>query len=135
MENCDFCKFKEKSVIVYEDELSFVAVSLNPINKYHLMVIPKDHYENFIDLPDKIASHIFLIAKRMSLAVRKTCKPVAIHHIFDDDIEKKGYNLVSHYKFHIIPRYKDDKIKMEWDRYNLTVEERSKIADDVKENL
>jgi len=135
MSKCVFCDFKDKDVVVYDDEKCFVVVSLNPINKYHLMVIPKKHYENFVDLPDKLAAHIFLVAKRVSLAVRKACKPLAIHHISDDDIEKKGYNLVPHYKFHIIPRFKDDKIVMRWNRYKLTPKERSDIAEEVKANL
>jgi histidine triad (HIT) family protein len=120
---------------VYEDELCFAAVSQNPINRYHVMVIPREHYENFIDLPDDLASHLFLVAKKLSLAVRKSCNPVAIHHISDDDIQKKGYNLISHYKFHIIPRFENDKVKMEWDRYDLSLEERTKIAEEIKKQL
>jgi len=135
MEGCVFCNFKDKEVVVYEDSLCFAAISLNPINKYHIMVIPKEHYENFVDLPDGLASHIFLIAKKLSLAVRKACNPVAIHHISDDDIQKKGYNLVAHYKFHIIPRFESDKVKMEWDRYDLSLEERTKIANEIKKYL
>jgi len=135
MKSCVFCNFKDKRVIVYEDKECFAAVSLNPINKYHVMVIPKKHYENFVDLPDNLASHLFLVAKKLSLAVRKACKPEAIHHISDDDIQKNGFNLVPHYKLHIIPRFKDDKIKMEWDRYDLSLEARTKIAEEIKKEL
>ncbi|OGM11419.1 hypothetical protein A2Z22_00880 [Candidatus Woesebacteria bacterium RBG_16_34_12] len=135
MKDCIFCDFKDKEVVIYKDEKCFAAVSLNPINKYHVMIIPKDHYESFIDLPDDLASHIFLIAKKISAAVRKACNPEAIHHISDDDIHKQGYNLVSHYKFHIIPRFKDDKVQIEWNRYDLSLEERIRIAKDIKDNL
>jgi histidine triad (HIT) family protein len=135
MKNCVFCDFKDKEVIVYEDDKCFAAISLNPINRYHVMVIPKKHYEDFVDLPDKLASHLFLTAKKLSMAVRKASNPVAIHHISDDDIKKKGYNLVSHYKFHIIPRFKNDKVKMKWDRYDLDASERAKIAKEVRKYL
>ena len=135
MDDCVFCNFQDKGVIVYEDEKCFCAVSLNPINKYHLMVIPKEHLENFVDLPDELISHLFIVAKKISLALRKTCKPLAIHHISDDEIGGKGYNLISHYKIHIIPRFENDKVIMEWNRYDLSPQERAKIADEVKENL
>jgi histidine triad (HIT) family protein len=115
--------------------LCFAAVSLNPINKYHIIVIPKRHYENFIDLPDDLVSHIFLIAKKLSLAVREACNPVVIHHISDDDIQKKGYNIISHYKLHIIPRFNNDGVKTEWNRQNLDLEARAKIAIEVRNCL
>lgn len=135
MHDCIFCNFQDKDVVAYEDDLCFAAVSKDPINKYHVMVIPKTHYENFIDLPDDLASHIFLVAKKLSAAVRKACKPIAIHHISDDDIQKKGYNLVPHYKFHIIPRFDNDGITIEWKRQALNMEERAKIADEIKQFL
>lgn len=135
MKDCVFCNFKDKSVIVYDDELCYAAISLNPINKYHIMIISKEHFEDFIDLPDKLASHLFLTAKKLSLAVRKACNPIAIHHISDDDINKKGYNLVAHYKFHIIPRFEDDGVKIEWNRQDLDLETRSRIAEEIKTNL
>lgn len=135
MKNCVFCNFKDSNVVVYENDKCFAAISLDPINKYHVMVVPKKHYENFVDLPDNLASHLFLIAKKLSLAVRKACNPIAIHHISDDDVQKKGYNLVSHYKLHIIPRFEGDKVKMEWDRYNLSIEEGAKITEEIKAKL
>lgn len=125
----------DRNVVVYEDDQVFAAISLKPINKYHVMVIPKEHYENFVDLPNNLASALFLVAKKLSLAVRKTCSPIAVHHISDDDIQKKGYNLVSHYKFHIIPRFEGDNVKMEWNRYNLSLKERAKIAEKIKAEL
>jgi len=114
--DCAFCNFKDKEVIVYNDKLCYAIISKCPINKHHVLVIPKKHYQDFIDLPDKLASHIFLVAKKVSAAVRRACNPDAIEHISDDDITKIGINLMEHYKFHIIPRFKNDKIKIEWNR-------------------
>ena len=135
MKGCVFCNFKDEEVIVYEDSKCFVAVDLKPINKYHVMVIPKRHFEDFTELPDSLASHLFLVAKRLSLAVRKACNPMAIHHISDDDITREGFNLVSHYKFHIIPRFKNDRVAMKWDRYDLSLEERALVAKQIKSEL
>lgn len=59
---------------------------------------------------------------------------MAIHHISDDDIQKKGYNLIAHYKFHIIPRFENDGIEMKWSRYDLNNRERAEIANEIKKN-
>ena len=135
MQGCVFCNFKDKEVIVYDDDLCFAAISQNPINKYHIMVIPKTHYENFIDLPDNLAAHLFLVTKKLSAALRKACNPIAIHHISDDDILKNGYNLVAHYKIHVIPRFENDGIKIEWNRQDLDLKARVQIATEIRNCL
>ena len=114
--HCIFCNFKDKETIIHEDKLCFAIISKNPINKYHVLVIPKNHYEKFTDLTDNLAARIFIVAKKLSLAVKKTCRPDAISHLSDDDLSKAGYNLVSHYKFHIIPRFTNDRVKIVWAR-------------------
>lgn len=135
--DCVFCDFKNEEVLLFEDGLCYAVISKNPINKHHVLVIPKEHYEDFVKLPDELAAHIFLVVKKISKAIRKTCKPDAITHIFDDDTSKSGYNLVAHYKFHIIPRFKKDIRTVDWSplRTDASDEVRSKYAKEIKENL
>lgn len=113
---CPFCNFQEKDAIICEDRVAYAIVSKRPINKYHALVIPKRHFEAFTDLPDHVASSIFLMARRVSAAIRKVCSPDAVSHISDDEITWKRFNLVAHYKFHVIPRYKHDRVEIEWHR-------------------
>ena len=114
--DCVFCNFSDKGVLIYENKVCFAVISKSPINKYHVMVIPRNHYESFVDLPNPTIKNIFITAKKLSSALRKACKPLAVTHISDDDIKKTGYNLVSHYKLHIIPRFKNDKVEINWNR-------------------
>lgn len=133
---CVFCDFKDRKVLIYEDKLCYAIISTSPINKYHVMVIPKRHYQDFIEIPDKLAAHLFVVTKKLSEAVRKACKPQAITHISDDDISRGGWNLVAHYKIHIIPRFKNDKVKIEWNRdKDPGIEARSKFAETIKKKL
>ena len=114
--NCAFCDFKDLEVVIYEDDLSYAIISRRPINPYHTLVIPKDHFINFTDLADVLAAHIILTAKNISEAIRKICHPDAMTHLSDDDIYSKGYNLIEHYKFHIIPRFDNDNVRIDWGR-------------------
>jgi len=137
MDKCIFCGFKDKDVLVYDDRQCYAIISTNPINKHHVLVIPKKHYESFVDLPDKLASHVFLVAKRISMAVRKACKPDAITHVSDDETSEVGYNLVAHYKFHIIPRFRKDFAVIDWGplRKDESKEARSKYAKEIKKQM
>jgi len=49
MENCIFCKIVKKEIpasIVYEDAELLAFKDINPIDKVHLLIIPKEHIEN-----------------------------------------------------------------------------------------
>ena len=49
MENCIFCKIANgeiKSEFVYESKNTIVIKDLNPKAKTHLLLIPKEHFEN-----------------------------------------------------------------------------------------
>gem|GEM_PF-3965085 len=48
--NCPFCDFADRDVLIHEDEFVFAVISLRPINNYHVLVIPREHYEAFTDL-------------------------------------------------------------------------------------
>ena len=54
--SCPFCDFEDRNVIITEDKFVFSIISDNPINAYHVLVIPKAHYESFFELPDFLAS-------------------------------------------------------------------------------
>jgi histidine triad (HIT) family protein len=83
---CLFCSKYDDKTLIYKDDSCYATISLNPINKYHVLIIPHKHYESFIDLPDELASHLFIIAKKISKAVRLVCSPDAVTHLSDDDI-------------------------------------------------
>ncbi len=134
--NCVFCDFKDKEVLIYDDRSCYAIISKSPINKYHVMVIPHQHHSDFIHIPDKLAAHLFIVTKKLSAAVRKACRPDAITHMSDDDISRSGWNLVEHYKFHIIPRFKNEKVKIEWNRDpDPGIEIRSKYANAIKKEM
>ena len=115
-QDCPFCNFEDLEAVFYEDAICFAIISRRPINSFHTLVVPREHFIDFTDLPDEIAAHIFLVSKRISEALRKACNPDAVTHISDDDIYRKGYNLAEHYKFHIIPRFDDDNVRIDWGR-------------------
>ncbi len=41
--DCVFCYFTEKDVVIHEYKLCYSIISKSPINKYHVLIIPKEH--------------------------------------------------------------------------------------------
>lgn len=133
---CPLCDFDDRNVILAEDDYVFSIINENPVNPYHVVVIPKEHYESFVELPDFLASHLFLLVKRLSAAVRQASQADAITHIFDDGVSWGGFDLVPHYKFHIIPRFKGDGTPISWQRQSdLAPLARTQFADAIRSVL
>lgn len=72
MENCLFCKMIHGEIPVakvYEDEQLIVIKDINPVAPVHLLLIPRRHTENCLDLsPDDNAliGHVFQVAARLA---------------------------------------------------------------------
>ena len=116
VEGCPFCDYADAGSMVYEDDQVFAVVDREPINKYHVLVIPKRHYVSLSELPDEWMARVMLVVKQISSAIGTVAQPDAITHWSDDDVAGVGFNLVEHFKFHIIPRFKDDSVELEWNR-------------------
>ena len=89
-----------------ENELAFAVYDYYPVNKGHVLVIPKRHYASFFDAtPDEIKAFNELINK--------------VKDLLDGELNPDGYNIginigeaagqtVFHLHIHIIPRYFGD---------------------------
>lgn len=94
--------------IVYIDE--FVTAFINSFwiegNEGHVIVVPNEHYENLYDLSDGLGAHIFAVAKKIALAMKKSYKCDGITLLQNN--EPAGGQHAFHYHLHIFPRYDGD---------------------------
>ena len=115
MENCVFCKIVKgqiPSAKVYEDKFVICFLDIAPANKGHLLLVPRNHIETYLDIPDKVFH-------QLNITLKKIIK--ALSHALGN----KGYNLlmnnykvagqlVPHAHIHIIPRFEHDGITLNW---------------------
>jgi len=110
VENCPFCKIlagELPGTVVYADEICTVLLDIQPINPGHLLVLPNEHHQELNDLPQESGKHIFGIAQKLALAVRKSgirCEGI---NLFLAD-GKVALQDVPHFHLHIIPRFEGD---------------------------
>ncbi len=107
---CIFCKIindKLPSSKVYEDQSCIVILEIQPINTGHVLIIPKEHYKLIIEYPNEIVSHIFSIAQRVNLALRKAdIKCEAVNYFLADG--KSAGQEIFHAHLHVFPRFQGD---------------------------
>ncbi len=100
--DCLFCKIingEIPSYKVYEDDLVYAFLDINPTENGHTLIVPKKHYTDYLELDKEIFNHIVEVAKKLS----------------KDICDKLGANgasfawnygdrqVVKHFHLHIIP--------------------------------
>ena len=115
---CIFCKIIGKEIpasIVYEDDTVSAYMDIQPLNSGHVLVIPKKHGAYLADLDPEAGSQMFITARKIAEALRKTeikCEGI---NLFLADGEVAGQE-VFHSHLHVIPRFKGDGFGFKFNR-------------------
>jgi len=111
-EDCIFCKIVRGEIPsskVYEDENIFAFLDIAPVHKGHTLVIPKEHFETILDIPEEELKELILAVKKIAIAVEKSVG--ADGFVITMSNKKAAGQVVPHAHFHIIPRFEDDGLK------------------------
>ena len=126
--NCIFCKIAAGEIpskTLYEDDAFRVILDLGPAAKGHALILPKEHYENLYELPDKTAAGAMLLAKKMAALMKEKLGCDGLN-LIQNNGETAGQT-VFHFHMHLIPRYKDDGQKIGWVQGKAEAEELEEI--------
>lgn len=108
--DCVFCKIIKgdiPSYTIYEDEIVKVILDINPVNNGHMLIIPKTHYTNLMDIDALVLSHIMATAKDLYKKYKDKLNMDGLSITQNNDYGQE----VKHYHLHLIPRYKNDNIE------------------------
>ena len=135
MEECLFCKIVKgelPSSKIYEDEDTLAFLDLFPVNKGHSLVISKEHYENIFDVPEETLSKVSSVMKNIADAVKKGVNADGISIAQSNG--KDAGQVIPHIHFHIMPRFKDDGLKL-WPQGKYEEGEMDKFKEDISKFL
>lgn len=123
--------------MVYEDELVAVFPPIDPVNKGHLLVIPKKHAPYMKDLDDKTAMYIMKVTKKMGEVIRKSdfkCEGINLF-VADGEVALQE---VFHFHMHVFPRYEGDGFGLKHGKKNflkMSRTELDKVANEMKKYI
>ncbi|NMC35828.1 HIT family protein [Candidatus Beckwithbacteria bacterium] len=116
--NCPFCKlirgedgyWNRQEDIIYENEdiLVFISPKWWPKNPGGVIVISRNHVENIYDIPDDLLGKLYIVAKRIALAMKQSYSCDGIS--FRQHNEPAGNQDVWHFHIHILPRWENDNL-------------------------
>jgi histidine triad (HIT) family protein len=113
--NCIFCKIVSgelPATIVAEDERALAFMDINPATRGHALVIPRAHTADIHTIGAEDLHACGLAAQR--LAGR------AVERLGADGVNvlnaagSAAWQTVFHFHLHVIPRYRDDPLRLPW---------------------
>lgn len=130
MDDCIFCKIaagKIPCAKVFEDDETLAFLDIGPVNKGHVLVIPKKHYRWVWDIEQSEVESLMPKVQKLAKAVQKatSCDFVVMTVIGNE---------VPHAHIHLIPKYEDDGLKF-WPQKKYDAGEMAQFAANIQEAL
>jgi len=107
--HCTFCDLIQGAAevsVCHEDSDAIAFMDIQPVNNGHVLVVPREHYESLLDVPEEIGLHLFRVTMRLANAVRHVTGCEGLNIVVNSG-EAAGQD-EPHYHVHIIPRREGD---------------------------
>ena len=120
--------------IVYEDDVVISFLTIEPINKGHALIVPKNKFINILDGDAEVLAHMMKVAQKISQSLVSELKADGINLIMNNG-EAAGQE-VYHAHLHVVPRFSNDNAFQKPTHVTCTEEEfeetKNKLADLLK---
>jgi histidine triad (HIT) family protein len=105
-DDCIFCKIVSgqlPSAKVYEDEDALAFLDLFPVEKGHVLVIPKQHCERLTETPVALLRKLISAVRRVAIGQARALRTDGVN-VTQANGASAG-QVVPHVHFHLIPRW------------------------------
>ena len=112
---CIFCKIVAGGLpgeIVDSDERTVAFMDINPSTRGHALVVPREHSTDLMDISDEDLAACNLAARRLAARMDATLEPDGFNVL--NACRPAAWQTVFHFHVHVIPRYRDDPLKLPW---------------------
>src|SRR5215472_16838657 len=108
-DHCTFCNLIHGAAEVsmcHEDADSIAFMDIQPVNNGHVLIVPREHYESLLEVPQELGLHLFKVSMRLANAITHVtgCKDL---NIVVSSGEEAGQD-EPHFHVHLIPRRAGD---------------------------
>lgn len=104
---CVFCEYlKDRKKIIYENELAFAIYDGFPVNKGHMLILPKRHVSSYFELREDEKYDILLLLEISKKHIDQLFKPDGYNIGINEGVY--AGQTIMHCHVHLIPRYIGD---------------------------
>ncbi|MDO8529774.1 MAG: HIT family protein [bacterium] len=133
--DCIFCKIISGEIPshkVYENEHTLAFLDIAPVNPGHTLVVSKKHFANLEEADEETLCQAIKTVKKIGKALK-------------DGLQIEGYNvgvnndpvsgqIIPHLHFHVIPRIKNDGLKL-WPQRKYADGEAEKVLEKIRKQF
>ena len=131
--DCIFCKIvagELPSARVHEDERTVAFMDINPATRGHLLVVPRAHSTDVLDVGEDDLAACARTARAMAQRARDRLGAEGINLL--NSCGAAAWQSVFHFHVHVIPRYADDPLRLPWVPGPGDMDEISRTADELR---
>jgi histidine triad (HIT) family protein len=113
--DCIFCKIlagELPATIVDEDELTIAFMDIAPATRGHALVIPRAHSRDVFEASPEDLQATILAAQRLARRARERLGADGVNLL--NSAGAAAWQTVFHLHIHVIPRYRDDPLRLPW---------------------
>jgi histidine triad (HIT) family protein len=113
--DCIFCKIVAGELpawIIDEDERTIAFMDIAPATRGHALVIPRAHSADLLSIDPEDLSAVTRTAQRLAKHVKRQLGADGVNLL--NACGQAAWQTVFHFHVHVIPRYKDDPLKLPW---------------------
>lgn len=119
MPDCVFCGIvagKVPASVVHEDADTIAFMDIGSVNPGHVLVASKKHVENVFALDEATGAAMGRALVRVARAIGEAFSPEGLSQYQANG--KLAGQTVFHYHVHLVPRRRDDGMKVDWPARN-----------------
>lgn len=113
--DCIFCKIVARelpSQVIAQDERTVAFMDISPATRGHLLVIPRTHSRDLLEIDPADLAAVGHAAQRMARRVSEALGADGVNLI--NACGSQAWQTVFHFHMHVIPRYVDDPLRLPW---------------------
>jgi histidine triad (HIT) family protein len=113
--DCLFCKIvagEIPSTRVDEDERTVAFMDINPATKGHLLVVPREHSSDLLEVPGEDLDAVMRMAQKLAKRVTERLDADGVNLL--NSCGPAAWQTVFHFHVHVIPRYDTDPLRLPW---------------------
>ncbi len=113
--DCIFCKIVAGELpaqIVDETERTVAFMDINPGTRGHLLVVPRQHARDLLEIDSEDLAATMYTAQRMARRVVERLDADGVNLL--NSCGEPAWQTVFHFHVHVIPRYEDDPLRLPW---------------------
>ncbi len=136
MNDCLFCKIangKMEAITVFETSDFRVVLDKFPAVKGHVLILPKEHFDNIYEMDSETAGKLFALATVVARSMKKVLNCDGLN-VLQNNGEAAGQT-VNHFHMHLIPRYYNDDVRFSWNTKSFSDEELESLGKALSEKI